>query len=93
MVDGGDPLSEKILDPYVYNNPVMLIDPTGLFGEDPKKSDPDKIYDNGNIQEVVITKINPIKTLSLGDFVSNQVFGFYGDESWKNIGNICRVLW
>ena len=32
-----DPLAEKTHDPYgyVWNNPIMLVDPTGMEGEDP----------------------------------------------------------
>lgn len=77
---------------YVYNNPIFYNDPTGMIGEggDP---DPNKIYKGGEIQEVVITKVTPVKTLSLGDIVSNQVFGVYKDESWKNIGNASSRYW
>ena len=35
-----DPLAEKTMTPYAYtnNNPIMLVDPTGMKGEDPPTS-------------------------------------------------------
>jgi len=55
-----DPLAEvsRRFSPYsyVYNNPIILNDPTGMIGEDPKKPDPNKIYEGGSIEEVVIVK-------------------------------------
>ncbi|WP_260143472.1 RHS repeat domain-containing protein, partial [Elizabethkingia anophelis] len=45
---------------YAYNNPIKFYDPTGLF-EDEKKPDPKKVYEGGEIQEVVLTKYRPLE--------------------------------
>ena len=59
-----DPLADMTRDSYGYanNNPIFFNDPTGMVGEGPGDPDPNKIYNGGDIQEVVITAIRPFKT-------------------------------
>jgi len=54
-----DPLAEITNSPYAYvwNDPVNFVDPTGMMGEKPGGKggpDPNKIYDGGSIQEVIV---------------------------------------
>lgn len=77
-----DPLADMTRDlyGYAYNNPIFFNDPTGMFGEGPGNGDIDPNKPGGAnnpilIQEVVITKVRPIKTqmadVSFGGMPSN----------------------
>ena len=54
-----DPLVEKTMQPYAYanNNPVMLIDPTGMEGEEPPKWNYYNILQGGKLR--FIKKTSP----------------------------------
>lgn len=85
-----DPLSELQFShspySYVYGNPIMFVDPTGMIGEDP---DPKKVYGPKGgklIEEVVIqAPLKPINT-SLSFMGINNLDAYHASEDRLAIG-------
>ncbi|WP_439480642.1 RHS repeat-associated core domain-containing protein [Chryseobacterium aquaticum] len=95
-----DPLADITVSPYAYvwNDPVNYADPSGLMGErvggpgDGKKPDPNKVYDGGTIEEVIMKGAN-WWTRNIGKPVSNFFGNLFGGGSSRNAtaGNVDMV--